>query len=267
MTGLLESVARGVQIYDLAQPLEAGMPCSPNHPGFRFALIRRHGDAVRESGLSGANELIVTGGHVGTHIDAICHAAQDGKLFGGHDAYRASQGGRFTVHGIDTVEPIFCRGVLLDVPGAKGVDALPPAYGVTPADLEAAAGDTPVGEGDAVLIRTGWPQRYHDVPAYVGHDTGVPGPDGDAAQWLADRRVRVAGSDSIAFEQLLPGNGHTVMPAHTILLTQYGINIIEVLNLEELARAGVREFLFVLLPLKITGGTGSPVRPIAVVGQ
>jgi kynurenine formamidase len=263
---LLDEVAQGVTVYDLAQPLEAGMPCSPNHPGFRFGLIRRHGDAVRESGLSGANELIVTGGHVGTHIDAICHAAQDGKLYGGHDACEASRGGRFTVHGVDTVDPIFCRGVLLDIPGAKGVGALEPAYGVTPEDLEEAAGDTVIGEGDAVLIRTGWPQQYHDVAAYVGHSTGVPGPTGASAQWLADRKIRVAGSDSIAFEQLLPGNGHEVMPAHTILLTQYGINIIEVLNLEGLAAAGVKEFLFVLSPLKIVGGTGSPVRPIAVVG-
>jgi kynurenine formamidase len=264
---LLETIAEGVDIYDLAQPLEAGMPCSPNHPGFRFALIRRHGDAMREGGLSSSNDLIVTGGHVGTHIDALCHAAQDGKLYGGHDAYAASTGGRFTVHGIEAVEPIFCRGVLLDIPGSKGTQALEPAYGVTPEDLEAATGDTAVGEGDAVLIRTGWPQRYGDAAAYLGHDTGVPGPDGDAAQWLADRKVRVVGSDSIAFEQISPGRGHTVMPAHTLLLTRYGINLVEVLNLEELAHAGVREFLFVLLPLKIVGGTGSPVRPIAVVGR
>ncbi|MGC1210814.1 MAG: cyclase family protein, partial [Micromonospora sp.] len=72
------------------------MPCSPNHPGFRMSLIRRHGDMVRPDGGSAANEMIVTGGHVGTHVDALSHVSHDGKLHGGVDAAAAQTGGRFT---------------------------------------------------------------------------------------------------------------------------------------------------------------------------
>jgi kynurenine formamidase len=123
-----------------------------------------------------------------------------------------------------------------------------------------------INEGDAVLFRTGWPVgRYQDEAAYVGWPTGVPGPDETAARWLAERRVHLAGSDTIAFEWLAPGAGHNTLPVHVILLVESGIHIIEVLDLEELARERVYEFLFVASPLKLVGATGSPVRPLALV--
>jgi len=262
---LLDAIDAGTTVYDLGQPLEAGTPCSPNHPGFRMALVRRHGDAVRPSGVSGANELISTGGHVGTHMDALCHVAVDGKLHGGADAYEASRGGRFTVHGIDTVPPIVTRGVLFDVPRALGVDRLEPGYGVSADDLKRAT-DVELRPGDVALVRTGWPQLWDDAAAYVGQTTGVPGVAPSAADWLVDHGVRAAGGDTIAFEQINAATGHSHLPVHRRLLYEAGVNIIEVLGLEEIAAAGVTEFLFVCSPLRIVGGTGSPVRPLAVVG-
>ncbi|WP_262403618.1 cyclase family protein [Actinomadura sp. CNU-125] len=83
---LLAAVAGGVRLIELGQPFFTGMPCSPNHPGFRMTLIRRHGDMMRPDGGSAANEIIVTGGHVGTHIDALSHVSHDGELHGGVDA-------------------------------------------------------------------------------------------------------------------------------------------------------------------------------------
>ena len=119
-----------------------------------------------------------------------------------------------------------------------------------------------------MLFRTGWPVgRYQDEPAYVGWPTGVPGPDETAARWLAERRIHVAGSDTIAFEWLAPDAGHSRLPVHVILLVENGIHIIEVLDLEELARDRVYEFLFVASPLKLVGATGSPVRPLALVEE
>jgi kynurenine formamidase len=76
--------------------------------------------------------------------------------------------------------------------------------------------------------------------------------------------VRVTGADTIAYERLAPGAGHSSLPVHTILLVENGIHIVEVMALEELAADRVYEFLFVLVPLKLTGATGSPVRPLAV---
>ncbi|MEN3282049.1 MAG: hypothetical protein V7607_3189 [Solirubrobacteraceae bacterium] len=263
---LLDSVRAGLCIYDLAHPLEDGTPNSPSHPPFKMALLRRHGDgSPRVDRISGANELITMGGHVGTHIDAFAHIACEGRLHGGVDAEVAQRGGRFHSHGVDTIAPMVCRGILLDVAAAKAVDHLSPAYGITAADLEEAADGREVGRGDVALIRTGWTCMRADPRAYVGHATGVPGPTVDAARWLAARGVRATGADTIAYEQLHPGAGHSDMPVHRTLLVERGVYIIEALNLVQLARDGVHEFLFVLAPLNMVGATGSPVRPLAVV--
>ena len=256
---LLDAVARGARIFDLGRPMFFGMAQSPNHPRFTMALQRRHGDMVRPDGGSAANEMIVTGGHVGTHIDALSHVSHDGKLHGGLDASAAQVGGRFGALGVDTVEPFVCRGVLLDVGICE------PAYEVTPDDLDAALGDLTLEPGDVALIRTGWGRRWDDAEAYVGNASGVPGPGEEGAKWLASKGLRAAGADTIAFEHLPAGKGHAVLPAHRVLLVEHGIHIIETMALEELAEAGVREFLFILSPLKIVGGTGSPARPLAVV--
>jgi kynurenine formamidase len=264
---ILDAIAGGVRIFDLGRPMEVGMPQSPNHPQFRIALARRHGDSVRADGGSAANEIIVTGGHVGTHIDALSHVSQEGRLHGGLDAADAQRGGRFSQLGVETIAPMVCRGWLLDVPAALGLEACAPGYEITPDDLEKAAseGRVDVAPGDVVLVRSGWAQRWDDREAYIGVDSGVPGPGERASRWLAALGPRAVGADSIAFEHLAPGAGHALLPAHRVLLVDHGVHIIETLNLEELAHARVYEFAFVLAPLPLVGATGSPVRPLAVV--
>jgi Putative cyclase len=120
---LLDVVSRGVRMFDLGRPMSIGMPQSPNHPAYWHTLPRRHGDMVRADGGSAANDLIVTGTHVGTHIDALAHVSHDGKLHGGADAAEAGVGGRFLEHGVHTIAPMVRRAVLLDVPAALGIDA------------------------------------------------------------------------------------------------------------------------------------------------
>lgn len=261
LSGLL---GRTAQVFDLSQPLENGMPCSPSHPGFHMALMRRHGDLMRGEG-SGSNEIITFGGHVGTHVDALAHVAAHGQLHGGIDAIANSVGGRHQALGAETIPPMLCRGRLLDIPRTLGRPRLAAGYGVTVNDLEAALGTAVIRPGDVVLVRTGWPQVYEDATAYVGHRDGAPGVTGPAAEWLADRGVRAVGCDTIAFDQIQPGLGHSQMPAHHVLLVQRGIHIIEVLNLEELADVGVTDFWFLMIPLRLVGATGSPVRPLAIV--
>jgi kynurenine formamidase len=265
---LLDVVAGGVRTVDLGRPLFVGMPQSPNHPAFWHTLPRRHGDMVRADGSSAANDMIVMGTHVGTHIDALAHVSFQGCLHGGADAGAAAVGGKFMEHGVHTIEPMIRRGVLLDVPAALGVEGCEPGYEITVADLEEAqtlAGTT-VGAGDVVLVRSGWGRHFEDgAAAYVGRDSGVPGVSEAGAQWLAERHVHAAGADTIAFERLPPGGGHSLLPAHRVLLVEAGIYIIEALALEDLAAASIRVFTFVLVPLNLIGATGSPVRPLAVV--
>ena len=264
---LLDVVSRGVRVFDLGRPLFSGMPQSPNHPKFTHALHRRHGDSVRPDGGSAASDLLVMGTHVGTHIDALAHVSHDGKLHGGADA-SVVLGGGYPEHGVHTIAPMLRRGVLLDVPGALGLDSCDPAYEVTPADLDAAVASASVrlGAGDIALIRTGWGRRFDDgTAAYLGKATGVPGVGEAGARWLAAHSLHAVGADTIAFEHLPAGAGHAVLPAHRILLVENGIYIMEALNLEELAAAATHEFTFVLVPLNIIGATGSPVRPLAVI--
>jgi kynurenine formamidase len=267
-SALLAALGSGTEIIELGQPLFTGMPSSPNHPAFRMTLARRHGDMMRPDGSSAANEVLITGGHVGTHIDALSHVSFQGKLHGGIDAAEAQAGGQFREHGAERIPPLVRRGVLLDVAAARGADSLDPGYGVTAADLAEAAGQAGAepGPGDVALVRTGWARHFANADRYIGHDSGVPGVTEEAAQWLADRQIVAAGADTTAFEQIPAGAGHRLLPVHRLLLVERGIYIMEHLNLEDAASRGLTEFVFVTAPLRIVGGTGSPIRPFAVVG-
>ncbi|UFS97750.1 cyclase family protein [Nocardia huaxiensis] len=270
MTGrdrLVQVVLGGVRLIELGQPHFTGMPCSPNHPGFRMTLARRHGDMVRPDGGSAANEIIVTGGHVGTHIDALSHVSQNGRLHGGVDAQAAQRGGRFSEHGAEQLPGFVRRGVLLDVARVHDTDVLPGGYEVTADDLEQAAEQAGVdpAPGDVALIRTGWARHFGDGRVYLGAESGVPGVGVGAAHWLAGHGIAATGADTTAYECIAPGAGHSVLPVHRVLLVESGIYILEHLMLEDLAAQHISEFVFVLAPLRIVGGTGSPVRPLAAV--
>lgn len=264
---LLSAVRDGVRLIELGQPFFTGMPCSPNHPGFRMNLLRRHGDMVRPDGGSASNEIIITGGHVGTHVDALSHVSQDGLLHGDIDADQAQQGGVFSACGAENTPALLTRGVLLDIAAVHGVDTLDPGYGVTAQDLQAGYEQAAVApcDGDVVLIRTGWARHFDDTERYLGLHQGVPGLTADGATWLASRRPVATGADTTAYEQIRPGAGHSVLPVHRILLVDGGIHIMEHLNLEAAAAQRLTQFTFVMAPLRIVGGTGSPIRPFAAV--
>lgn len=260
MTQLLDLVT-GAKLYDLAQPYFVGMPHYPTHPPFLFSLTRAHGEYPGPEGHSSSAEAIGLGGHVGTHIDALCHFSYRGKLYGGVDVSQAYSSG----HGhltVDTIAPIVRRAVLLDIAGQQGVAALAADFEVKPEHLEAAARGVEIRRGDVVLLRTGWANYFAEPRKFVAEGHG-PGPSIDGARWLSGRGVFAAGSDTLAFEKIpLP-----TMPVHVHLLVESGIHIMECLNLEEIAAARVREFLFVAAPLKIRGATGAPMRPLALVDQ
>lgn len=254
-------------VVDLAQPMFRGMPQSPNHPPFQMALQRRHGDYVRADGGSAANEIIVTGGHVGTHVDALAHVSHEGALFGGVDAASVQSHVGFRELGIDSFPPYVGRAVVLDIARLHGTDVLPPGYGVTADDLQGAAdrAGVTVEHGDAVLIGTGWSRRWDEPDAFVGTADGVPGIDPSAAQWCIDRGVSVAGGETIAFEQIKAGAGHALLPVHRMFLVDHGINIVETMRLHPLLDLDVAECVLVLAPLNVVGATGGPVRPLALV--
>lgn len=257
----------GLHAVDLGRQLRVGMPQSPNHPHFWHTLPRRHGDMVRADGGSAANDMISTGTHVGTHIDALAHVSQDGELYGGADAGESCLGGKYVEHGVHTIEPMLRRGILLDIPAYKDLPDLEGGYEITVGDLQGCmeAQQIEIHSGDVVLIRSGWGKKFSEGTAYVGKESGVPGISEAGATYFASLGVHAIGADTIAFEMLRPAGGHAELPAHRVLLVENGIYIIEALDLEGLAEQHLHEFFFVLVPLNIYGATGSPVRPLAVV--
>jgi kynurenine formamidase len=249
------------RMVDLAQPYYTGIPHHPAHAPFLFGLNKQHGDYVNPGGASSASEAIAMGAHVGTHIDALCHFSCDGRMFGGVEAAAVqSYAGGLERHTVDTIQPIFRRGVLLDIPKVAGVEVLPKDFVITVEHLEAAGRE--VRPGDVVLLRTGWGRYWDDAARFISQ-VHSPGPGLEAARWLSDRKVFAAGSDTAPFE-FTPS---PEMAVHVHLLVKSGIHIIECLNLEELSGCDAAEFLFVAAPLKIRGGTGSPIRPVALLEQ
>jgi kynurenine formamidase len=253
----LHDLLQSAQVFDLAQRWFPGMPHHPTHPPFLFSLVKQHGEFVGPIGNSSAADAIAMGTHVGTHIDALSHFSCNGKLHGGDEvAELQSYTGGLEQHSIDTVAPIIRRGVMLDLGTLAG------DHEVTSGELEGAARNQSVEirEGDVVLLRTGWAERFSDPRSFI-EELNTPGPGLAGAQWLSRRKVFAVGSDTIAFEKL-PA---PAMPVHVHLLVESGIHIIECLNLEELAAERIYEFSFLALPLKIRGATASPIRPIALV--
>jgi kynurenine formamidase len=243
--------------YDLAQPYFVGMPHFPTHSPFLYGLTKVHGEIPLPDGGSSAADVITMAGHAGTHMDALNHFSCAGKFYDGHDVVSVqSYGGGVRHLSIDTVEPIARRGVLLDVAALLGVDALDADTVITPEHLARVQVD--IQPGDVVLIRTGWARYFRDPVKYASA-LRMPGVELAGAKWLSERKPYSVGSDTLAFERMPSPK----MAVHVHLLVESGIHIIENLNLEDLARDKVREFFFVGAPLKIEGGTGAPIRPMA----
>jgi len=260
----------GRRVYDLEQPRTSSMPIHPGHrPGYLYHLHKRHRDNYapeRQGPRSGASGTLLMMEHTGTHIDALSHQAADLTLYGGIEVTpQVETHAGFTAHGIETMEPIVARGVLLDVAAARGADPLPPHYRITADDLETAAarGGVTVRPGDALLVRTGYAKLWGDEARYLA----AAGVSREGSLWAAHHQVAYVGCDNMAWDEpdeRDPETGATLF-AHLHLLARCGIPIVENLTLEELSRDRQGEFLFVCLPLKCVGATGSPVRPIAIV--
>jgi kynurenine formamidase len=268
------------KVFSLALPRYTGMPLFGAHPPFQVSMYRTpsglRGDGVEpwgpnnEVNLQYMAETVSGTAHSGAHVDALAHMTigDDDHWYDGANA-RQHLGDRGpTVGDGSKLPPFIRRGVLLDVPGFLGVDALHSHQPVGAEQLQQVAehqGVT-VGPGDIVLIRTGYLGAWPDPDAMALHTTA--GPDISAAAWLLERGVVATGSDTETYEvQPAPdlGSPANPQPVHTLLLIENGIYLFEGIYLEELARERVHEFLFVALPLKIAGTTGSMLDPVAIV--
>lgn len=255
------------KVYDLGQPYWRGMPVHPADPPFGFYLYRYHEhtkELFREiaPGFADSISLLVTSMHAGTHLDTPVHMSRNLRVLG-EDITRYEQDSGYqglpdTLPTVDRLSPLVLRGVLLDVPKAKGVDVLPERYEITPEDLEAALERESVslGEGDCALVRTGYSRYFtSDADAYLHKFAGL---GARAAKWLASKKVRLVGIDNLAAGVPKP------FEVHNILLSDSGILLMKSLNLEEVSKDSKHTLVVVVSPLKIRGGEASLVRPVAL---
>lgn len=268
------------KVYTLAVPRFTGMPLFGSHPPFQVSMYRTpaglRGDGEEpwgprnEVNLGYMAEVMSCTAHSGAHVDSLAHMTigPDDHWYGGGTATTHLGDRGPTLGDGAKLPPFITRGVLLDVPGFRGTEALPAHEPVTAAELAAVAHaqGVEVQPGDIVLIRTGYLAHWPDADAMAAHVTA--GPDISAGEWLLDHGVVAAGSDTETFEVQPapdPGKPANPQPVHTLLLIEHAIYLFESIYLEEIAAAGVHEFLFIALPTKVRGTTGSMLDPVAIV--
>ena len=251
------------EVIELGHVLNAAMPLVGTR---RFDVHTKRTFMNQASNRRGSNEeLVVTEiGQVGTQLDGFTHQTIEDKIYNCAKLDDISTRGGFTKFGIEKAGALITRGVLIDVAGLKGVDILPDTYEITVPDLEQALQrqNLKLQPGDAVIIHTGWGKLWAKDNARYGKS--CPGIGVKAAEWLAKQDPMLVGSDNWPVEVWPNPDPQVSAPVHQIMLVVNGIHILENMRLEELAAKKVSEFAFMMQPLKIAGGSGSTVAPIAV---
>ncbi|MBO1076901.1 cyclase family protein [Roseomonas marmotae] len=264
---LAASLVRTGQVISLAQPLSPASPVPQHRTGLQHFMGRDGGDyaagAKRPGGFQFAEDTVLLPLHLGTHVDALCHAWCEDHLYNGFPGSTIRSTTRALRCGAEKLPPMVTRGLLLDLVALRG-EKLPGNASIGREELQQAARrlGTEPGEGDAVLIRTGWQEAQQ--PGVIPDFTREPGIDTGAAEWLAESGVALVGADNYAIE-VLPFPAGTVFPVHQRLIRDYGVPLLEGLVLQPLVEAGAGIFLFVAAALPLVGATGSPVNPLAVL--
>ncbi|MGO9582924.1 MAG: cyclase family protein [Acidimicrobiales bacterium] len=243
------------------------------HPAIHY-MATGHDNDIGSGSLRFATDFlgIQFHGDCHTHIDALCHIAYRGQLYNGRPAGLVSTSGADALDITEYAQGVVGRGVLLDIPRLRGVSWLEPGTAVSRAELEAAeeAQGVRLGEGDLFVFRTGHHRRRCELGpwdnGYSGE--GKAGLHVDAMSLLHERHVAgfLPDGDGEAIPSTVEGIAY---PIHPLQITAMGMLASDSLNLEDLADACEAEqrweFMVVLAPLRIPGGTGSPFNPIAVM--
>ena len=219
------------RLVDLTHPMTPEMPVWPTHPRFTQELIESY-----DRGDLACNHALCMSEHTGTHFDAPLHFVPGGAS-------------------IDEIalQSFFGRMARIDARDASPREAV---SATRIRDFEARHGA--IRPGDAVFFHFGWDAHWTEPAPHAAFLTDWPGLSREAAELLLEREVRIVGSDCLSIDRF----GSTEFPAHTLLL-EAGVLIGE--NFARLGELPPFAFL-VTLPLPIRGGSGSPLRAIAVVG-
>jgi kynurenine formamidase len=254
-----------------ARPLSFEPSADAVHgPPMRF--MTRTGTEATPQGQAGASEYIglVFHGLTVTHLDALCHQFWDGKMYNGRPASEVTSTGGAPACAIDEArDGIVTKGVFLDIAEVRGKDWMDGGEAVHPEDFEAAEElhGVRVTPGDALLLRTGWFNRRRNRGPIHPDAEGMPGMHASCLPWLRERDISILAAD-ISQEVWPAVYSKIPMPIHSVGIVALGLWLLDGLNCEELretCKAQNRwEFMFVTSPLRLEGGTGSPVNPVAI---
>jgi kynurenine formamidase len=206
-------------------------------------------------------------GYAHSHLDALCHRFQFGTMYNGYPEDEVTEEGCGQLAITALEEGVFGRGIVMDFPRLRGVDWLENGTAITTDWLDQweAQNNIRVGAGDIVLIRTGrWARRRALGPWNLAADSA--GLHASAVIWFKERDVALIGSDSALDVKPSQVEGYD-SPVHALVLVALGMPIFDNLDLEAVSeqaqQQGRAEFLFTTAPLRVIGGTGSPLNPIA----
>lgn len=251
------------EVFELGRVLSDAMPLSA---GRRFEVITKRSRMDPGSNHRGSNEELVVAeiGQVGTQFDTFSHQMINSSMYNCFKLDEIASRTGFTKLGVENVGGLMTRGVMIDVAALKGMDMLLNTYEITPQDLQQALArqKLTLQPGDAVVIHTGWGKLWGKDN--MRYQASSPGIGIAAAEWLARQDPMLVGSDNTAVEISPNPDRQLAGPVHQIMLVINGIHLLENLRLDELAARQVHEFALVVEPLKIQGGTGSTVAPIAI---
>lgn len=221
------------------------------------------GRAMHEH-VSYSGDAVMMYTHTGTHLDSLAHFGLNGETWNGfrHEEHLGDLG--WKRGGAEKLPPIIARGVMIDVAAYKGVELLPESTLITAEDLRGALAKQKLTlqPGDAVFIRTGWMRIIGQKQRYLSNEAGI---GLEAARWLVESQgVMLIGSDNLSVEVMPPETKTNWVPVHSYLEAEQGVAIMEVVDLEALARDQVYEFAFIGAALKLRGASGAPLRPLAL---
>lgn len=264
-----ESVMKAARLIKTGEVIELGHVLSPSMPFFgtrRFDVHIKRTFMNQPSNRRGSNEEIVISeiGQVGTQFDGFAHQTHENSLYNCFKVDEVASRSSFSKLGVHKVGALMTRGVVIDVAALKGVETLPDTYEITVQDLEDALKkqNLTLERGDAVIIHTGWGKLWgKDNARYV---KSCPGIGVKAAEWLIAKDPMLLGSDNWPVEVAPNPDNMLSLPVHQIALVVNGVHLLENLKLDELVSRRAYEFAFIMQPLKIEGGSGSTVAPIAV---
>lgn len=264
-----ETVLRAARLIKSGEVIELGHVLSSSMPlsaGRRFEIDTKRTNMNPQANRRGSNEELVIAemGQVGTQFDGFAHQTIGNTVYNCLKLDEVSTRTGFTKLGIQNVGALVTRGVLLDVAALKGVDTLTENYEITVQDLQQALSRQKLSlqPGDAVIIHTGWGKLWGKDNAR--YSRANPGIGIAAGEWLAKQSPMLVGADTAPVEVNPNPDPQVSLPIHQIMLVVNGIHLLENLKLDEMAAKRVYEFAFIVEPLKIQGGTGSTVAPIAI---